>query len=156
VDESDAHAMRTGPRSIVNHPQTLLLHFGNPGLDPVHGVGDVVEAFASLFQEGRHRAGRVGRLQQFQPHVTDAEKSDPNLLTRNVLDPFENRAEDALIERLVGVYGADCDANVVNGFNGGHRLLLGDGSAMLAVIFVPVGRAKQLGYRKIGYARASP
>src|SRR5512135_1482841 len=124
VDERDPHVMRTRPGCLVDHPQPRLLQLGDPGLDVLDGEGDVVEPLAPLVQEGRDRAGRVGRFQQFEPDVADPEEPDADFLGGDLLDVLEDRPEGALIERPMGLDGADRDSDVVDGFDGGHVALL--------------------------------
>jgi hypothetical protein len=62
VDERDPHVVRARAGRVVDRPQTQLLQLGDPGLDVLDGVGDVVEPFAPFVQVNRDGAGRVGRV----------------------------------------------------------------------------------------------
>jgi hypothetical protein len=89
VDERDPHVVGAGSGDLINHPNPCLLQLGDPVLDARDGESDVMESLAPLVQERRDRAGRVGRLQQFQPDVADPEESDADLLVGNLLDALK-------------------------------------------------------------------
>src|SRR5262249_32632005 len=89
------------------------------------GEGDVVQALAALLEECGNRTARLGRFQQLEPDLVDAEEPDAHALVGDVLDAFEHPSESVLIERPLGVDRADRDSDMVDGFDGGHGSLLG-------------------------------
>ena len=90
----------------------------------VDGEGDVMESLAALLQERRDRAG--GSVGSSNSSRTSPMRKNPTrtFWSGTVLDALEHRPEGAFIERPLGVDGADGDADVVDGFDGGHGSLL--------------------------------
>ena len=102
MQERDAHLVRAGSRRFIDHANPGPRQLGDPVLDARDRVGDVMETVAPFFKEGRDRAGRIGRLQQFEADVTDPEERDADTLVGDFLDPFEDRPEFPLVEGALG------------------------------------------------------
>ena len=73
-----------------------------------------MQPLAFLLEEGGDRAGRIGGLQQLEPDVADPEEADPDLLVGDLLDALEDRPQSLLVERPLGLDGADGDPDVVD------------------------------------------
>jgi hypothetical protein len=87
---------------IVDHPQPCLLPLGNPGLDVLDTEGHVVQPLAALFQKRGSGAGWVGRFEQCQADIVDAQEPDAALLVEDVLHALEDRIQHRLVSSLLG------------------------------------------------------
>ena len=85
MHEGDLHVMGAGARRFVDHAQPRLLQLGDASLDVVHRERQVMQSLAPLLQKLSHGTLRIGGLQQLQPHVFDAKKTDAYFLVGNFL-----------------------------------------------------------------------
>src|SRR4051812_6825582 len=97
VEKRDPHMVGAGTGSFVDHAQPGLLELGDPLLDALDREGDVVKSLAAFFQECRDGAGGIGRFQQLEADVADAEEADADLLIGDRLDAFKYSSEGVLV-----------------------------------------------------------
>src|SRR5947207_15686600 len=93
MEKRHSASMRARYRRLVDQPESLLLQTREMRLDVRDPEADVMDAFAALLDELRHR--RIGRqrLEQLEVRVADIDERGLHALRRDVLDAVDFQSE---------------------------------------------------------------
>src|SRR5882672_10675797 len=110
MQERDAPAAGPAPRRLIDQLVARSAAALEGGVEIGHAVADVMDAGAAFRKELRHGTGRIGRLEQLDVHVAEAQAD--NLGTVRSFGRSGSKIEDVAVEGQRLADAGHCDADM--------------------------------------------